>query len=145
LAPHSVRAVPREWLKVFAEAQQDLDAVHMHVSEQPAEIEACLRETGERPVTLLASLGLLSPRFTAVHGIHLSEPEVRLLGEAKANVCACPTTEANLGDGVVPADRLLAAGAEVCLGSDSQARIDLLEDARRLEEHLRLVRQKRAV
>lgn len=145
LAPHSVRAVPREWLATFAQAQASLSAVHMHVSEQPAEIDACLRETGLRPVELLAELGLLTPRFTAVHGIHLSKEEVQLLGEAKANVCACPTTEANLGDGVIPADQLLAAGAEVCLGSDSQARIDLLEEARRLEEHLRLIRQQRAV
>ena len=70
---------------------------------------------------LLHALGLLGPRFTAVHGIHLSPHEVQLLGAAGANVCACPTTEANLGDGVIPADALLEAGASVCLGSDSQA------------------------
>lgn len=145
LAPHSVRAVPREWLEVFAATQERLSALHMHVSEQPAEITACLAEHGRRPVELLFDLGLLSPRFTAVHGIHLSEEEIRMLGEAEANVCACPTTEANLGDGVIPADHLLEAGASVSLGSDSQARIDLLEEARRLEEHLRLLRQKRAV
>lgn len=145
VAPHSVRAVPREWLEALAGQQAQLPAIHMHVSEQPAEIQACLAEHGLRPVELLAELGLLSPRFTAVHGIHLSEREIQLLGEARANVCACPTTEANLGDGVIPADALLEAGAAICLGSDSQARIDLLEEARRLEDHLRLVRQRRAV
>ena len=145
VAPHSVRAVPRAWLEALAEAQPELAAIHMHVSEQPKEIEACLAEHGLRPVELLHELGLLGPRFTAVHGIHLSPHEVQLLGAAGANVCACPTTEANLGDGVIPADALLEAGASVCLGSDSQARIDLLEEARRLEEHLRLVRQQRAV
>jgi formimidoylglutamate deiminase len=96
-------------------------------------------------VELLADVGLLSPRFTGVHGIHLSEGEVALLGRARALVCACPSTERNLGDGVVPADALLAAGVRVSLGSDSQASIDLLDEARQLESHLRLVRLRRAV
>lgn len=119
--------------------------VHMHVAEQPAEIAACVREHGLRPVELLAREGLLGPGFTAVHGIHLTEEEIQLLGHAKANVCACPSTERNLGDGVIPADLLLKAGAHVCLGTDSQAQIDWLEDARQLESHLRLVRLRRAV
>lgn len=148
VAPHSVRAVPREWLAATAQALRGegaFPAVHMHVAEQPKEIEACLAEHGVRPVELLAEAGLLSERFTAVHGIHLSEREVRLFGEARALVCACPSTERNLGDGVVPADALLAAGVRVSLGTDSQASIDLVDEARQLESHLRLVRGKRAV
>lgn len=145
VAPHSVRAVPRPWLEATAAAQDRFPAVHMHVAEQPKEIEACLAEHGRRPVELLAEVGLLGPRFTGVHGIHLSEGEVALLGAARALVCACPSTERNLGDGVVPADALLGAGVRVSLGSDSQATIDLLDEARQLESHLRLVRMRRAV
>ncbi|MBX5481240.1 MAG: formimidoylglutamate deiminase [Myxococcaceae bacterium] len=144
LAPHSVRAVSREWLRAVARERGDL-CVHMHVAEQPAEIEACLREHRRRPVELVEEMGLLGPHFTGVHAIHLAADEIRSLGAAGANVCACPGTERNLGDGVVPADALLEAGVHLSLGSDSQANIDLLDDARQLEGHLRLVRLRRAV
>lgn len=143
LAPHSVRAVPRRWLEVVAEETDFV--VHMHAAEQPAEIEACLREHELRPIQLAKDAGLLSGRFTAVHAIHLSDDEVKSLGDAKANVCACPSTERNLGDGVVSADALLRAGVSLSLGSDSQANINLLDEARQLESHLRLVRLRRAV
>ncbi len=142
-APHSVRAVPKSWLEAVAGLKDEV--VHLHVAEQPAEIKACLAEHGRRPVELLNDLGLLHPKMTAVHAIHLSPDEVALFGAAHANVCACPSTERNLGDGVIPADALLAAGVEVSLGSDSQADIHLLDDARQLEGHLRLVRGRRAV
>lgn len=144
LAPHSVRAVPRDWLTVLAGVRGDMP-VHMHVAEQPKEIEACVAEYGLRPVELLEELGLLEPRFTAVHAVHVTEAEARMLGEVGAWVCACPSTERNLGDGIVPADRLVAAGTRICLGSDSQATVDLLEEARQLEGHLRLSRVRRAV
>lgn len=142
-APHSVRAVPRPWLEAVASVPEA--RIHMHISEQPAEIEACTREHGRRPVELLDEVGLLSARFTGVHGIHLSADEISSLGEVGANVCACPSTERNLGDGIVPADRLLEAGVQLSLGSDSQANIDLLDEARQLESHLRLLRMRRAV
>ncbi len=144
-APHSVRAVPRAWLEEVARSGERV--VHMHVSEQPGEIEACQREHGRRPVEYLSELGMLQRAgvFTAVHGVHLNEREVSLLGDARANVCACPSTERNLGDGVVPADALYGAGAVMSLGSDSQTQIDLLDEARQLESHLRLVRLRRAV
>jgi formimidoylglutamate deiminase len=145
LAPHSVRAVTREWLASVASASSRNWPVHMHVAEQPKEIEACLAEHGRRPVELLSDLGLLGPRFTAVHGVHLTDAEVALLGGAKATVCACPSTERNLGDGIVPADALVRAGARISLGSDSQATVDLLDEARQLEGHLRLARLRRAV
>ena len=144
LAPHSVRAVPREWLAVLAGIRGDLP-VHMHVAEQPKEIEACVAEHGLRPVELLEELGVLEARFTAVHAVHVTEEEARMLGEVAAGVCACPSTERNLGDGIVPAERLVGAGARLCLGSDSQATVDLLDEARQLEGHLRLSRVRRAV
>jgi formimidoylglutamate deiminase len=144
LAPHSVRAVPKPWLQELAESGWD-GPLHMHVSEQTAEIDACLAEHGRRPVQLLGDLGLLGPRFTAVHAIHLEDDEVKSLGTSSSFVCACPTTEQNLGDGVIPADHLLNAGARLTLGSDSQATIDILQEARLLEGHLRLVRRRRNV
>ena len=146
IAPHSVRACPASWIeRLAAEAERRRLPLHLHVAEQPAEVEQCLAEHGQRPVELLDRLGALSPRTTAVHAIHLQPQEVALLGKARATVCACPTTERNLGDGVVPADRLLAAGARLALGTDSNVQIDLLEDARELEYHLRLEKRERAV
>jgi formimidoylglutamate deiminase len=139
VAPHSVRAVPLGYLREVSQwAVREKVPLHMHVAEQPRELEECHAEYGLTPVALLAREGILSSRFTAVHGIHLSAEEVRALAEARAMVCACPTTERNLGDGIVPAAELLAAGVRIALGSDSQAQIDLLEDARELEYHLRL-------
>jgi len=146
VAPHSVRAVPLEYLKeVCAFAESRGLPLHMHVAEQPAELSACLEETGRTPVQLLADEGLLSPRFTAVHAVHVTPEEVESLAASRSVVCACPTTERNLGDGIVPADRLLAAGVPVALGTDSHTQIDLLEDARELEYHLRLSRLERNV
>ena len=144
VAPHSVRAVPGTWLSDFGKQWRNAP-LHMHVSEQPAEIRACLAEYQLRPVELLHEKGLLGPSFTAVHAIHLNEREIDLLGASKSNVCACPSTERNLGDGIIAADALRTAGASLCLGSDSQAHVDLLEEMRQLEGHLRLARLKRNV
>ena len=119
--------------------------LHMHVSEQPADVEACLAEYGLRPVELLDRNGLLDSRFTAVHAIHVTGEEIRGLRAAGATVCACPTTERNLGDGTVPADQYSNAGVGVSLGSDSNVQINLLEDARSLEYHLRMQKLERAV
>ncbi|HEX8852613.1 MAG TPA: formimidoylglutamate deiminase, partial [Pyrinomonadaceae bacterium] len=146
LAPHSVRAVPLEYLRElvgFADAHEL--PVHMHVAEQPAELEACRAEHGRTPVELLFAEGLIGAQFTAVHAVHITAEEARSLGEFAASVCACPTTERNLGDGIVPADLLFREGVRVCLGTDSQTQIDLLEDARELEYHLRLRKLERAV
>jgi formimidoylglutamate deiminase len=146
VAPHSVRAVPlRELREIAAWTRARGMALHMHVSEQVAENEACVREYGSTPVTMLAREGILGPDFTAVHGVHVTAEEIAMLAESGATVCSCPTTERNLGDGFVRADELLGAGIRIALGSDSQAQIDPLEDARELEYHLRLQQQKRAV
>ncbi|MFL6255136.1 MAG: formimidoylglutamate deiminase [Pyrinomonadaceae bacterium] len=146
IAPHSVRAVPTKYLRgLRAYAYMYHLPLHMHVAEQPAEVEACLAEHGRTPVVLLADEGVLSPRFTGVHAVHVTPEEIELLRAAKACVCACPTTERNLGDGVVPADAFMNAGVRVALGTDSHTQIDLLEDARELEYHLRLTTLRRNV
>ncbi len=116
----------------------------MHVAEQPAEIQQCLAEHGLTPVELLHQHGILDSSFTAIHAIHIGDLEIEHLGAARTHICACPTTERNLGDGPVLADQLSAAGAEICFGSDSNVQIDLLEDARALEYHLRMLRLGRA-
>jgi formimidoylglutamate deiminase len=146
VAPHSVRAVPLDYLKRVIAYANDRDLkVHMHVAEQPAEVSACVEEYGRTPVALLQTEGLLNDRFTAVHAIHVTSKAIASLAETGARVCACPTTERNLGDGVVPADEYLKHGVSICLGTDSHAQIDLFEDARELEYHLRLQKLERAV
>jgi formimidoylglutamate deiminase len=140
-APHSVRAVRRAWLEAVARARPA--TVHMHVAEQPREVEACLAEHRRRPVELLDDLGLLDARFTAVHAVHLAPQEIPLLG--RSSICACPLTERDLGDGILPADGLAAAGASLCIGTDGQSEIDPLGELRALEGHLRLQRGRRLV
>jgi formimidoylglutamate deiminase len=146
LALHSVRALRlRSVLELAEFGRRKQLPIHMHVAEQPAEIEECVAEHGRRPVELLSEQGVLGSDFTAVHGIHIGEEEAAFLGAARCTVCACPTTERNLGDGAVPADRLLQVGAAICFGSDSNAQIDLFEDAHCLEYHLRMKKLSRAV
>jgi len=146
VAPHSVRAVPLNYLKQVIRYVNEHDLkIHMHVAEQPAEVSACVEEYGRTPVALLQTEGLLSERFTAVHAIHVTPKAAASFAQTGAVVCACPTTERNLGDGVVPADEYLKHGVALCLGTDSHAQIDLLEDARELEYHLRLQKLERAV
>jgi formimidoylglutamate deiminase len=146
VAPHSLRAVPlRELKEIAAWARERKLPLHMHVAEQVAENEACLREYGLTPVALLGREGLLGPDFTAVHAIHVSPEEIGLLARSRAIICSCPTTERNLGDGVIVADQVMRDGIAIALGSDSQAQIDPLEDARELEYHLRLDREQRAI
>jgi formimidoylglutamate deiminase len=146
VAPHSVRAVPLEYLReVIGHANELNLRVHMHVAEQPAEVSACVEEYGRTPIALLETEGLLSERFTAVHAIHVTPKAVPAFAKTGAMVCACPTTERNLGDGVVPADEYLKHGVPICLGTDSHVQIDPFEEARELEYHLRLQKMERAV
>jgi formimidoylglutamate deiminase len=146
VAPHSVRAVPLEYLRhVIDFAGKHKLKVHMHLAEQPAEVSACVEEYGRTPVALLETEGLLTENFTAVHAIHVTPKSVPAFARSGALVCACPTTERNLGDGVVPADEYLKHGVRICLGTDSHTQIDLLEDARELEYHLRLQKLQRAI
>ncbi|HLH02003.1 MAG TPA: formimidoylglutamate deiminase [Bryobacteraceae bacterium] len=146
IAPHSVRAVPLAYLEQCAAyARTQNLPLHMHVAEQPAEIEACRAEYGSRPFELLAAHGILAHNFTAVHATHTTDQEIAAMARAKANICACPTTERNLGDGIAPAHKWAASGIHVSFGSDSNVQIDLLEDARELEYHLRLQQLSRAI
>ncbi len=142
VAIHSVRAVPPEQLPVVVEAAQGRP-LHVHLSEQVAENDACLAATGRTPTRLLADAGALGPRTTAVHATHLTDDDVRLLGESGTRVCFCPTTERDLADGVGPSRRLHEAGAVLTLGSDSHAVIDLFEEMRAVELDERLVTQQR--
>ena len=136
-AVHSVRAVPAEALPGFADATRDRP-VHVHLSEQPAENEACQAFHGCSPTELLGGAGLLGPRTTAVHATHLSDKDVELLGAAGVTACFCPTTEADLADGIGPARELADAGCPISLGSDQHAVIDPLVEARALEHGERL-------
>jgi formimidoylglutamate deiminase len=146
VAPHSIRAVPFDDLREIAGwARGKRLPLHLHMSEQVAENEACVREYGRTPVTLLGEAGLLGPGLTAVHAIHITDHEIAMLAEAEATICACPTTERNLGDGILAADRVMERAVPIALGSDSQAQIDPLEDARELDYHLRLTQQQRAI
>jgi formimidoylglutamate deiminase len=146
VAPHSLRAVPIEYLRAVAEyAEGSGIPLHMHVAEQPAEIEQCLAEYGRTPVELLLQVDILRERFTAIHAIHISQAEAGLLAHSKSCVCACPTSERNLADGAVPADWLLQQGGRISLGTDSQIQIDLFEDARLIEYHLRMTRLERVL
>jgi formiminoglutamate deiminase len=143
-AIHSVRAVPPGQLgPVVAWARQRGAPLHVHLSEQRAENEACLAAYGRTPAGVLHQADALGPLTTAVHATHLSPSDLALLGRTGSYACFCPTTEADLADGIGPARALVAAGSALTVGSDSQAVIDLFEEARRIELGERLVTQER--
>ena len=134
VAPHSVRACPADWLEQLgAYAERERLPLHVHADEQPREIEECIAEHGVRPIELLARTGCLGERTTVVHATHANGAELDLLADAGARICVCPTTEANLGDGFLPVERVRARGIALCIGSDSNVRIDPLEELRELE------------
>jgi formiminoglutamate deiminase len=143
-AIHSVRAVrPEEAARVVAWAREREAPLHAHVSEQPAENEACLAAYGTTPTGVLAEAGALERPFTAIHVTHPTDADRALLGEAGATVCLCPTTERDLADGIGPAAALRAGGASLAVGSDSQAVVDLFEECRAIELDERLARLER--
>jgi len=144
LAPHSVRAVNEIELAKIAEHRQDR-VVHIHVSEQTAENDACRKATGRTPTQVLNDAGLLGSFATAVHATHLTAEDVSYLGKSKTTTCFCPTTERDLADGIGPSEQLASAGAPLSLGTDSHAVIDMFEEARAVEMHQRLVTNKRGV
>jgi formimidoylglutamate deiminase len=134
LAPHSVRAVTAAWLEEIGRyAEAEGLPLHVHADEQPREIEECLAEHGIRPIELLERTGCLTERTTVVHATHADGAELDLLAGAGARICACPTTEADLGDGFLPVERVCARSIGICIGSDSNVRIDPLEELRELE------------
>ncbi|MDQ3629456.1 MAG: amidohydrolase family protein, partial [Actinomycetota bacterium] len=144
VAAHSVRAVPPSALERVAEVAAGRP-LHVHVSEQPAENEACLAVHGRTPVQLLAEHGVLGPTTSLVHATHVSGPDVASIAASGARVCLCPTTERDLADGIGPAAQLVAAGVALSLGSDQHAVVDMFEEMRAVEMHERLRTLRRGV
>ena len=141
---HSVRAVDPQAMATVAAWAADRDApLHLHLSEQPAENQACLAATGRTPAALAESAGVLGPRTTAVHATHLTGEGIARLGATRTTACLCPTTERDLADGIGPARALTGAGSRLCLGSDSHAVVDLFEEARAVELDQRLATGRR--
>jgi formiminoglutamate deiminase len=136
-AVHSVRAVPADALSMIGETAGER-ALHVHLSEQPAENAATQAFYGRTPTELLDDHGLLGPRTTAVHATHLTDSDIKTLGSSQTSACFCPTTERDLADGIGPARRLAHAGSALTIGSDQQAVIDPFEELRGLEMHERL-------
>ncbi|HEX2740411.1 MAG TPA: formimidoylglutamate deiminase [Rubrobacter sp.] len=146
VAAHSVRAVPRAWLEEIGEyARREDLPIHTHADEQEREIEECQAEHGMRPVELLAQSGFLGPRTTIIHATHADGKELDLLAEHGASVCACPTTEGNLGDGFLPAQGILKRDIRLSVGSDSHVRIDPFEELREIETNARRLSGRRNV
>ncbi len=134
VAAHSIRAVPKDEvveLAVYADTKNLL--LHMHVAEQRREIEECMAEYQLRPVELLSDIGVLNERFVAIHATHLAPNEVRLLGQNRAFVCLCRTTERDLGDGLAETAALMESGTQFCVGVDSHATSDAFEEIRAVE------------
>jgi formiminoglutamate deiminase len=141
---HSVRAVDEPAMATVAAWAAGRGApLHLHLSEQPAENQACLAATGRTPAALAEGAGVLGPRTTAVHATHLTDGDVARLGASATAACLCPTTERDLADGVGPARALADAGSPLCLGTDSNAVVDLFEEARAVELDERLVTGRR--
>ncbi len=146
LAPHSVRACPLDWLEEIGRyAERERLVLHVHAGEQVREVEECLAEHGVRPIELLARAGCLSAATTVVHATQADDRELDLLADAGARVCVCPTTEANLGDGFAPVERIVERGIPLCIGSDSNVRIDPFEELRELEVIARRTARRRNV
>ena len=145
-AIHSVRAVDPGSLGAIAGWARERDVpLHLHLSEQPAENEACRAATGRTPTRLAHEHGVLGPGTTAIHCTHVSADDIARLGETDTTVCLCPTTERDLADGIGPAAALVEAGCPLRLGSDSHAVVDLFEEARLVELHQRLATGRRGL
>jgi formimidoylglutamate deiminase len=146
LAIHSLRAASRESIVDLRRLAEGFDGpIHVHVAEQTAEVEDCLRATGARPIEWLAQQGALDARWQLVHATHTQPAEIDAVARSGAAVVICPTTEANLGDGLCDLPGWLAAGVPIGIGSDSHATRDALEELRWLEYGQRLALRKRNV
>jgi formiminoglutamate deiminase len=143
-AIHSVRAVPPGQMPAVAAWARSCGApLHAHLSEQIAENDACLAAYRGTPTAVLYDAGVLGPRTSVVHATHLTSADITLLGGSEVFACVCPTTEADLADGIGPFGALAAAGCRLTVGSDSQAVIDLFDEARRIEMYERLASRER--
>jgi formimidoylglutamate deiminase len=134
VAAHSVRAVPAEWLRRIGAYAKEHDLVaHVHAHEQRRELDECAAEHGCTPIELLDRTEFLGPRTSVVHGIHVTDGDIGLLAAGGTTVVSCPTTEGNLGDGLLPALRYRDAAVPLAIGSDSRVRVDPFEEVRELE------------
>lgn len=146
IAPHSVRAVPESWFRAIATYCYDHQLpLHIHVDEQMAEVEQCQAAWGCTPIELLERFGALDPLTTVVHATHANVAEIALLARHNCTVCVCPTTEGDLGDGIAPYGELLAANIPLTIGSDSNTRLDPIEELRWAEYTARMRYQRRRV
>lgn len=145
-AIHSVRAVPASQMTAVVEWADTHEApLHVHSSEQTAEVDECLAVHGRTPTALMRDNGVLGPRTTAVHATHLSDQDIADMDTSATGTCFCPTTERDLGDGIGPAPALLAGRGPFSLGSDSHAVVDMFEEARAVELDERLARRERGI
>jgi formimidoylglutamate deiminase len=140
----TIRA-PRSPARAGPRTRRNELTLHVHADEQPRESEECHKEQGMRPVELLAASGFLGPRTVVVHATHANERELDLLAEHGSLVCACPTTEGNLGDGFRPAEEILELEIGLCIGSDSHVRLDPFEELREIETSARRLSGRRNV
>jgi formimidoylglutamate deiminase len=145
IALHSLRAVPPESLQAVLGARRDNEVVHIHIAEQEREVAACQQHFGRRPIEWLAENAPLDKRWCLIHATHATEAELQAVAASGAVVGLCPTTEANLGDGVFPMETLLAAGGAFAIGSDSHISLSPIEELRWLEYQARLLRRQRNV
>lgn len=140
LAPHSLRAVSVDTLKIIEKfARQHKLPVHMHLHEQQKEVQESLHFYKKKtPIEVVASTGLMQHNFTAIHATHLRPKDISILKKFRVNVASCPSTEADLGDGILPAEDLVRQKIPICFGSDSQVQINFFNECRLIENHLRL-------
>lgn len=144
LAIHSVRAVPKDWfLAINDHARRHKMPLHIHASEQLQEVEDCQKHHSRSPIKLLADNQLLAPYTTLVHATHLIDDDVELIKSHKPNLCICPSTEKNLGDGMIPLKNI--EDVSICIGTDQHVRFDAFDEVRSLEEEERLRLKQRAV
>jgi formimidoylglutamate deiminase len=146
VAPHSVRAVPEDWFRAIADySRKHQLPLHVHADEQRAEIEQCQEEYGCTPIELLDRFDALGAKTTIVHATHANANEIALLAQDGCTVCVCPTTEGDLGDGIAPYVELLASQIPLAIGSDSNTRLDPIEELRWAEYSARMRYQRRRV
>ncbi len=146
LAPHSLRAVPPESLHEALQGLHALDAtapVHLHIAEQPAEVQACIAWSGQRPVQWLLDHAPVDARWCLVHATHITPDEIQRAARTGAVAGLCPTTEANLGDGIFDAQAWRAAGGRWGVGSDSHATVNAADELQMLEYGQRLMTRQR--
>jgi len=146
VAPHSVRAVPEKWFRAIADYSRTHNMpLHVHADEQRAEIEQCQAAYGCTPIELLERFGALGPRTTIIHATHANDTELALLAHYGCTVCVCPTTEGDLGDGIAPYDDFMQKDILLAIGSDSNTRLDPIEELRWAEYSARMRYQRRRV